>query len=497
MNKTKSLLPIIIFLITTCLGVFSIIYSLKLSKQSQAQIDEKAGEIYWAVDCGGDPWSCHHRGRIAATVVCRQALSSGYKDFIISGAKITLQANILDLTHDRVAETKNRTCTTGSDGRCAIEQDVGATMGVDFLNIKVAELPEQISFTIDQALILADGRTINPGTYTVSRDDLTGLNAVGCFPGGRVDMKNKYTTCCGGFDGDSCICDTAANCSNGIVHQCLRLGSCTGPSPGQYPQLTYIYSNCLPQPSPSPSPMSFVCTDLTRNPTIDLKIGDTVSFTCSHTAENVQFDHYEFRWSADGGANYTVLDANNTSGTTGPHTVNQDGTYIVQCRVCATTGSVPCTDWGQATGWVNDDTSPSPTSSPPSGSNLALNKAVTVSKEWTGNNCTKECAVDGKTGNGWNGGDYAPQWIVIDLGAAYSINKVRLMAEGAPIGTVHYDIQGSPNGSSYTTIFSGSAVSDYSSWAEHTFNPTNTRYVRIYCKDWAGSWVAIREIEVY
>jgi len=123
------------------------------------------------------------------------------------------------------------------------------------------------------------------------------------------------------------------------------------PSPcpwGFCPLAGYIrVGNCV-----EPSPKSFVCQDLTRSPTVDLEVGDTVTFTCTHQAENVDLDHYEFRWSTDGGASYTVLDRTNTSGTSGPYTIDQAATYRVQCRVCAATGTTPCTDWGQAGGWV-------------------------------------------------------------------------------------------------------------------------------------------------
>lgn len=157
--------------------------------------------------------------------------------------------------------------------------------------------------------------------------------------------------------------------------------------------------------------------------------------------------------------------------------------------------------WGVEGGqaWF-DEITVSPPPAGPTATNLALNKPVTAGSSDGRADGAPALAVDGNPGTRWNAGGYAPKWIRVDLGSNYSINKVRLSAEGLPAGVVSYDIQGSLDGSSYTTIVSGSSNSSSSSsstWGEHTFNPTNVRYVRINCKDWAGSWVAIREVEVY
>jgi len=145
-----------------------------------------------------------------------------------------------------------------------------------------------------------------------------------------------------------CVCDLACyqyTCSN-APNNC--------PSPWDCQSTTYglrcVNPDC-PEEEDCICPASFVCVDLTSDlPTVQL--GSQVTFTCSHAAENVSFDHYDFRWSYDGGANFTVIDSNNTSGTSGPHTTTESGNYVVQCRACATTGSTPCTAWGQAGGWV-------------------------------------------------------------------------------------------------------------------------------------------------
>lgn len=112
-----------------------------------------------------------------------------------------------------------------------------------------------------------------------------------------------------------------------------------------------------PSPTPpiSPSPIptqSLVCTDLIRNPGDDLDIGDAVIFTCSHQLNNVTFHHYDYRFNIDGGDWQNPSGWQGLTGNTPAYTIAQAGTYTVQCRVCSTTGSDHCTDWGQAGGWT-------------------------------------------------------------------------------------------------------------------------------------------------
>lgn len=107
-----------------------------------------------------------------------------------------------------------------------------------------------------------------------------------------------------------------------------------------------------PSPSPSlPPDQSLVCSSLSRNPATDLTIGDSVTFTCVGTASLVTINHYEFRLSSDGGATYSVISNNSTTGTTN-YTIAGSGDYVVQCRVCSSVNSANCTTWGQTGGWV-------------------------------------------------------------------------------------------------------------------------------------------------
>lgn len=61
-------------------------------------------------------------------------------------------------------------------------------------------------------------------------------------------------------------------------------------------------------------------------------------------------------------------------------------------------------------------------------------------------------AVDGNTGTRWSSQFSDPQWIQVDLGQSYNINHVTLNWEAA-FGRA-YQIQVSPDGSNWTSIFS-------------------------------------------
>jgi hypothetical protein len=71
------------------------------------------------------------------------------------------------------------------------------------------------------------------------------------------------------------------------------------------------------------------------------EIGDEVSFTCQARAQGLTIAKYEFRYSIDGG-NYVGFSASG-GGATSAFTVNQAGSYSVQCRAC--TADDTCTPW--------------------------------------------------------------------------------------------------------------------------------------------------------
>lgn len=111
------------------------------------------------------------------------------------------------------------------------------------------------------------------------------------------------------------------------------------------------------------------------------------------------------------------------------------------------------------------------------GTDLARNKPVTASGTENGNeNFGPEKAVDGNTTTRWSSLFENGQWISVDLGNIYKVNKVALRWEAA-FGKA-YEIQVSMDGSIWTTVLE---VTNGTGGSEiQTFSPTEARYVRMY-----------------
>ncbi|GAB3845005.1 hypothetical protein GCM10027610_060440 [Dactylosporangium cerinum] len=115
------------------------------------------------------------------------------------------------------------------------------------------------------------------------------------------------------------------------------------------------------------------------------------------------------------------------------------------------------------------------TGTAPPATNLALNKPATASSvENAGTPASN--AVDASTTTRWSSAFSDPQWIQVDLGATYTVNRVRLQWEAA-YGSA-YQIQTSPNGTTWTTVRSvtgGNGGED-----NNTALNASGRFVRIY-----------------
>ncbi len=84
-------------------------------------------------------------------------------------------------------------------------------------------------------------------------------------------------------------------------------------------------------------------------------------------------------------------------------------------------------------------------------------------------------AVDGDTGTRWSSAFSDPQWLEVDLGASYSIDKVVLQWETAY--ATAFQIQTSSDGSNWTSVYSTTTGTG----GTQTLNVTGTgRYVRMY-----------------
>lgn len=130
--------------------------------------------------------------------------------------------------------------------------------------------------------------------------------------------------------------------------------------------------------------------------------------------------------------------------------------------------------------------------SPYTGEGLALNKPVAVSSTFGTNNGSY--AVDANPATRWESNYSDPQWIYVDLGSTYTIDRVRITWETA-LGK-NYEIQVSDNATSWTTIKTvtnnASLVNDYSGLS------ASGRYVRMYGTSRGTIWgYSIYNLQVY
>ncbi len=125
--------------------------------------------------------------------------------------------------------------------------------------------------------------------------------------------------------------------------------------------------------------------------------------------------------------------------------------------------------------------------------NLALNKPATASSVENGSYPASN-AVDASATTRWSSAFSDPQWIQVDLGATYTVSRVRLLWEAA-YGSA-YQIQTSANGTSWTTVRSvtgGNGGED-----DLTGLNAQARYVRVNGTTRATPWgYSLFTYEVY
>ena len=143
--------------------------------------------------------------------------------------------------------------------------------------------------------------------------------------------------------------------------------------------------------------------------------------------------------------------------------------------------------------------SPTPSPSPPSGSEGQVAVSSVTASSYDGASWSPNNAVDGieSTSNGWWSayGTSLPQWLKLDLGSQISVNQIITHFYDGDSRTYTYYIEGSTDGSSWTTIVSTktgkSVVTD-------TFSQVTARYIRITITgNTANPGAHIEEIKVY
>ncbi len=112
---------------------------------------------------------------------------------------------------------------------------------------------------------------------------------------------------------------------------------------------------------------------------------------------------------------------------------------------------------------------------PPSGPNLALNQPATASS-LENDSFLASNAVDGNGSSRWSSAFSDPQWLMVDLGATYSISRVILNWEGA--AGEAYEIQVSSDAQNWTTV---AAIGGGNGGVDDlVFDIASGRYIRMY-----------------
>lgn len=132
--------------------------------------------------------------------------------------------------------------------------------------------------------------------------------------------------------------------------------------------------------------------------------------------------------------------------------------------------------------------------------NLALNKSTTASSQPQPENPASSL-VDGDTNTRWSASVY-PQWVEVDLGAEYSINKTEVVCYSDR--AYQYKVEAKATaGGAFTQVVNRTTNTTPGTVAApltNTFTAMNARYVRITvtgCSGYTGTWASISEFRVF
>ena len=129
------------------------------------------------------------------------------------------------------------------------------------------------------------------------------------------------------------------------------------------------------------------------------------------------------------------------------------------------------------------------------GPNIALNKTATASNSLAEN--PPDLAVDGNLETHWSAGIHPPQWIELDLGGTFTVNRINLIVDQFPDGQTRHQLFGKATAQDTFELlheFDGQTTSGQI--LEYTM-PTGWtgRFVKVETLA-SPSWVAWKEIEV-
>jgi beta-glucosidase len=168
---------------------------------------------------------------------------------------------------------------------------------------------------------------------------------------------------------------------------------------------------------------------------------------------------YNIQVSANGSSWTTVYST--TSGRGGVETLTFPSIYARYVRINGTTRN---TKYGYSIWEFDVYAAP----------NVARGKTVTASSNENGS-LTPDKAVDAKSNTRWASAWADPQWYQVDLGATYTIDRIRIFWEAAAAKA--FNIQVSANGISWTTVYS--TTNGPGGTQDLKITPRTARYVRM------------------
>jgi hexosaminidase len=200
-------------------------------------------------------------------------------------------------------------------------------------------------------------------------------------------------------------------------------------------------------------------------------------------------------WEAAYGKNYQIQISNDgttwttlytrTNGTGGTETLTG---FTGTGRYLRMNGTARGTQWGYSLyefeAFHDQDQHP----------DLALNRPATASSVEPGTAFTANLATDGDPATRWSSAYADPQWLQVDLGAAHTVNEVRLAWEVAYAKA--FQLQTSPDGTTWTTIY---ATSTGTGGTQDLTGLTGTgRYLRVYGTARGTQWgYSLWSVQVY
>lgn len=120
--------------------------------------------------------------------------------------------------------------------------------------------------------------------------------------------------------------------------------------------------------------------------------------------------------------------------------------------------------------WFEVEVSASQEPGGPVVDNVAMNAPVSASGQ--DGESIPEYAVDGDLSTSWNAGDFAPAWLVVDLGEIESLVEVRLLVAQAPAGPTQHRIEVSQGCEDYETLHVFQGDTQGEDWLTYTTGNT-------------------------